>query len=115
ETPPVPVPDGHVDLRQAHQRGRAAVPALLAADREGHEGLRGQGNPLIAMQNPFEEHPCVDCGKPTAGSVFCVYHYLLKEYRYGVYDLKTNNKGFRRWATKRIYRYWRYVLLHGKS
>lgn len=53
---------------------------------------------------------CLKCEKE-AINWFCRYHYLEKEMIYGVYDLKTNNKGFRVWGIKRILRFYLYKYL----
>lgn len=52
----------------------------------------------------------IGCGKDTIGTWYCKEHSLYKDFRYGLYDLKTNNKGFRLWAIKRIYSYLKYKL-----
>ena len=57
----------------------------------------------------FEKNHCIKCGKETYGW-YCKYHYLEKEKNYGVYDLKTNNKGFRLWGVRRIFNFYIYKL-----
>lgn len=53
---------------------------------------------------------CVEAiSEPFAGW-YCREHYLKKEAGYGWYDLKTNNKGFRRMGLKRIFNYYIYKI-----
>jgi hypothetical protein len=52
---------------------------------------------------------CVVCGISTVYTNYCTLHYLEKEKNYGVYDLKTNNRGFRWWGIKRVFNYYYYL------
>lgn len=54
---------------------------------------------------------CISCGEEGNGGYFCRKHYLQKEYSYGLYDLKTNLKGFRWKGIKRIYQYYKYLII----
>lgn len=63
----------------------------------------------MELQN---DHKCIsqNCNRETL-SWYCREHYLKKEMVYGIYDLRTNNKGFRWWGIKRIFNYYKYKLL----
>jgi hypothetical protein len=56
---------------------------------------------------------CLVCSEPTGYTNYCTLHYLEKEKNYGVYDLISNNKGFRWWGIQRIFNYyfWRLKCL----
>lgn len=56
------------------------------------------------------ESECISCGamvRPAAW--FCREHYLLKEARYGIYDLEQKTPGFEDWGLKRVREYIDYM------
>lgn len=60
----------------------------------------------------MKNHKCIrqNCGEETYGW-YCLKHALEKEAIYGYYDLITNHKGFRWWGVKRIFNYYKFLLI----
>lgn len=52
-----------------------------------------------------------NCNKDAPMTWYCRYHYLEKEMVYGVYDIRTLNKGFIWWGIKRIFNFYKYIVM----
>lgn len=56
------------------------------------------------------KHKCLLCDEMTL-NWYCNFHYLEKEARYGMYDIRTLNRGFIWRGIKRVVRFWKYKYI----